>query len=235
MKLLVLAGGFGTRLRSAVPDVPKAMAPVAGLPFLRLQLENWIAQGVKSFVLLLYDQAESISTFVRSEREGLLRQCEMELLTEPVALGTGGAVANAVAQLNLKGDFLLINADTWLGDGIARLGHALAPTVAAVEVPDTSRYGELIFGADDLVTAFAEKRPGSGRGWINAGLCRLSADLFWNWNGDAFSMEAKLFPQLVAAGKLRAVRLTADFADIGVPADYLSFCRRLEANRKGLQ
>ena len=47
MRLLVLAGGFGTRLSSVVSDVPKALAPVNGVPFLRLQLENWLKQGLR--------------------------------------------------------------------------------------------------------------------------------------------------------------------------------------------
>ena len=63
MKLLVLAGGFGTRLQSVVSDVPKAVAPVGNVSFLYLQLEHWIAQGVRSFVFLLHHQADLIIGF----------------------------------------------------------------------------------------------------------------------------------------------------------------------------
>lgn len=50
-EMLILVGGFGTRLRSVVNDVPKPMAPVAGHPFLEYLLDYWIAQGVRRFVL----------------------------------------------------------------------------------------------------------------------------------------------------------------------------------------
>ena len=53
-KLFVLAGGFGTRLRALVSDVPKPLAPVAGRPFLLHLIDNWVAQGVKEFVFLLH-------------------------------------------------------------------------------------------------------------------------------------------------------------------------------------
>ena len=50
--LLVLAGGFGSRLRSAVSDVPKPLAPVANQPFLKYLLKNLISQGADDIVLL---------------------------------------------------------------------------------------------------------------------------------------------------------------------------------------
>ena len=51
MRLLVLAGGFGTRLKSVVNDVPKALAPVGSVPFLQLQIELWYSQGIREFIL----------------------------------------------------------------------------------------------------------------------------------------------------------------------------------------
>ena len=48
---IVLAGGMGTRLRSAVPDLPKPMAPIDGRPFLEYQLKYWIEQGIDRFVV----------------------------------------------------------------------------------------------------------------------------------------------------------------------------------------
>ena len=83
MKLLVLAGGFGTRLQSVVSDVPKALAPVGNVSFLYLQLEHRIAQGVRSFVFLLHHQADLIIGFLKEEQIGLLKDCEIQWLVEP--------------------------------------------------------------------------------------------------------------------------------------------------------
>ena len=51
MEALVLAGGLGSRLKTAVPDVPKPMAPIHGRPFLELVLDHWIEQGIRKFIL----------------------------------------------------------------------------------------------------------------------------------------------------------------------------------------
>jgi NDP-sugar pyrophosphorylase family protein len=86
--LLVFAGGFGTRLRSAVSDVPKPMAPVGDCPFLHYQIKNWIRQGVKSFIFLLHYEADTIIDYLTSERQGLFKSCDLEWLVEPEPLGT---------------------------------------------------------------------------------------------------------------------------------------------------
>ena len=73
MKLLILAGGYGTRLRSVVSNVPKALAPVGSVPFLKLQLRKWLDQGVNHFVFLLHYQADQIVDFLKSEHVEQLR------------------------------------------------------------------------------------------------------------------------------------------------------------------
>ena len=90
--MFVLAGGFGTRLQSVV-EVPKALAPVGDVPFLRLQIEHWIAQGLNSFVFLLHYQADLIINFLEIEKTSLLKDCEVQWLVEPKPMGTGGAIA----------------------------------------------------------------------------------------------------------------------------------------------
>ena len=60
MKVIILAGGFGTRLKSAVSSVPKPLAPVMGKPFLSFQMENWTSQGITEFIFLLHYEAKKI-------------------------------------------------------------------------------------------------------------------------------------------------------------------------------
>jgi D-glycero-alpha-D-manno-heptose 1-phosphate guanylyltransferase len=234
--LVVLAGGLGTRLRAAVPDVPKPLAPVAGQPFLHHQLTNWLAQGVTSLTFLLQHRADTIEAFLNAERSsGRLRDIQMCTLIEPQPLGTGGSVANAVRELQLSGSFLVANADTWLGSGIAELcGCDETACMAVVEVDDSGRYGAVRLEDRGAVAAFEEKSERAGRGWINAGLYRLQADLFRDWNGQPFSLERELFPRLAAARGLTAVQLHAAFLDIGVPADYFRFNRWVESGRMGV-
>ncbi|MFT6435896.1 MAG: NDP-sugar pyrophosphorylase family protein [Candidatus Azotimanducaceae bacterium] len=233
MKLLILAGGLGTRLKTVVSDLPKAMAPVCGRPFLALQLEHWIAQGLDSFVFLLYHKSDHIIEYIDSIKHELLAKCEVEYVIEKYPLDTGGAVANAVAELQLSGDFLLTNADTWVGAGIIELSKGPTPSIAAVEVDDASRYGQLELDESSNITAFNEKAQIAKSGWINAGMCKLSVNEFIAWDGKAFSLEKDTFPRLIGEGGVRAIRLHSDFIDIGIPTDYLRFCNWVESSYQG--
>lgn len=232
MRLLVLAGGFGTRLKTVIADVPKALAPIGNIPFLQLQLEHWREQGLREFTFLLHHQADQIIEFLQTQQGGLLKNCQIDWLIEPVPMDTGGALAHAVKTLGLKDDFLMTNADTWLGGGIHEMMQSIAPAMAVVNLSDVSRYGQVHFDHAQRVTAFAEKNDQSATGWINAGLCHLNADLFKNWNGRPFSLERELFATLVQNSRLTAAPLQTDFIDIGVPADYHRFCRWVATGRQ---
>lgn len=234
MKMLVLAGGFGTRLKSVVSVVPKALAPVGSVPFLHLQIQHWIAQRVTSFVFLLHHQSDLIIEYLESERDGLLQRCEVQWFVEPMPLDTGGAVAFALEQLDFSGDFLVTNADSWLDSGIEDMCKTTSPAMAVVKLSDASRYGRVQLNAQNRVTAFYEKNGVRDAGLINAGLYRLNSELFKAWDRLPFSLERVSFPALVARGDLNAVTLNTDFIDIGVPDDYFRFCRWIETDRKSV-
>jgi D-glycero-alpha-D-manno-heptose 1-phosphate guanylyltransferase len=232
MRLLVLAGGFGTRLRPAVANVPKALAPVNGVPFLQFQIENWLSQGLRQFTFLLYHQADQIIDFLQEQQYGLLKDIQVDWLIESTPMDTGGAIAHAVKTRNLKDHFLMTNADTWLGGGFREMMQSTEPTVAVINLADVSRYGQVRFDDDLRVTAFTEKNDQCAAGWINAGLCYLNADLFHNWDGHPFSLERVLFTKLVVERRLTVVPLQTDFIDIGVPADYYRFSRWVSKGRQ---
>jgi len=233
MKLLVLAGGFGTRLQSVLANIPKALAPVGHVPFLYLQIENWIGQGIRSFVFLLHHQADLIIQFLESEENKLLKGCEVKWVIEPNPMDTGGAVAYALGKFKVIDDFLLTNADTWLGAGIKVVAQSTAPSMAVLNVSNSNRYGQVQFDEQLKVTTFIEKSNAQGSGWINAGLCHLNADIFQSWDGRPFSLERVLFPQLAGERVLGTVVLQTDFIDIGIPADYLRFTNWIKNRREG--
>lgn len=232
--LLVLAGGFGTRLRSVVSDVPKPLAPVAGRPFLYYLIEGWLNQQVNRMIFLLHYQANIIESFLwRQKEEGRLPGCELHILSEHKPLGTGGAVAYAVQQFKMEGSFLVANADTWLDSGIQEVARTTGPAIATVEVDDCKRYGRIQV-LDDRIIGFEEKdKSADGPGLINAGLYHLQASLFRGWDGKPFSLEGKLFPRLATVGNLQSVYLEASFIDIGVPEDYFRFSHWINSDKVG--
>ena len=230
MKLLVLAGGFGTRLKTVVADRPKALVPVGSKPLLSLQIRNWRDQGIHSFVFLLHHKATEIIDFVDSERNASLLDSEVECVVERNPLGTGGSVANAIRTLNLHQDFLLVNADTWLSTGMQALTQAKSPSIGVIHVPDASRYGSVKLNARSQVTNFQEKSILSEPGLINAGIAKLSPSQFEDWDGHAFSLERDLYPKLVAQRLLMGVALWGKFTDIGIPEDHTQFCAWVATN-----
>ena len=231
MRMLVLAGGFGTRLQSVVNAVPKALAPVSDIPFLRYQIDNWVRQGVKSFVFLLHHQAEIAVEFLERERSRSLSGCDVDWVVESVPLGTGGAIANAIRRLRVNNEFLLTNADTWLGSGVEDLVGLSAPAMAVVEARGSSRYDFVEYDAQFRVRRFLEKGSIVRVGWINAGLLMLNAELFGDFDAEAFSLESVAFPRWAREGVLVAKPLYCDFIDIGIPQDYYRFRRWVESGR----
>lgn len=233
MKLLILAGGFGTRLKDILGNTPKAMAVVHGTPFILLQLKHWRRQGVNDFCFLLHHQSDQIVSYILSLKSSLLMGCNVDWVIERSPLDTGGAIANAVAVLGLQGDFLVTNADTWIGKGISELMQHRSPSMVVVSLSDVRRYGLVKFDNKFCVTKFIEKSVEPDRGWINAGMFRLNAEFFLNWDGQPFSLERDLFADLVETRRLKAVPLDTEFIDIGVPEDYYRFCRWIESEYEG--
>lgn len=221
--MLVLAGGFGSRLQSFVPEVPKALAPICGKPFLYHQIMNWKAQGIKSFVFLLYHQANLIIDFLEAMKDAVLSDCTVEWVVEPSPMDTGGAILNAIMELDIKDDFLVTNADTWIKADIKELLISKPPSLAVVHKADCSRYGKVLFNEKAKITKFVEKNENAGGGWVNAGLYHLDASLFNKMKNHKFSVERDFFPTLVNQEALSAIELNGEFIDIGVPDDYLYF------------
>ena len=104
---IILAGGLGTRLRSAVPDLPKCMAPVAGKPFLYHVIRYLQEEGVDSFIFSLGYMHEVIEAFLLQNYPLLDYQISIE--EEP--LGTGGAIKLAMLKSTQK-NILALNGDT---------------------------------------------------------------------------------------------------------------------------
>ncbi|MEO8403641.1 MAG: NTP transferase domain-containing protein, partial [Chitinophagaceae bacterium] len=75
---IILAGGLGTRLRSAVPDLPKCMAPVAGRPFLFHVINSLRLQGVEHFIFSLGYKHEIIEEYLADQFSRLSYECVIE-------------------------------------------------------------------------------------------------------------------------------------------------------------
>jgi D-glycero-alpha-D-manno-heptose 1-phosphate guanylyltransferase len=218
MEAIILAGGRGTRLSAVLPDgLPKALAPVAGRPFLHWMLERLTAQGFGRVIVSVGWQADKI---VQSVGQRFHDLC-IDYSREGHPLGTGGAI-KAALQSSRDQSVFVFNGDTYLElDCHSMLAlhqhHAAKLSIACVEVADTARYGRAIV-EDGIVTSFSEKGQ-SGRGLINAGAYVIDRQLLHSERRKVFSFEhdflATHLPRLAA----RAYFASGAFVDIGVPED----------------
>lgn len=231
--LFVLAGGFGTRLQSVVSAVPKPLAPAGGQPFLEHLVRHWVSQGVKEFIFLLHYEAHQIERCLSLlNKQPEYRDITFRFVKEDTPLGTGGAILNAMQTVSPKNGFLVANADTWLGGGLANVASMNGPAIAAVKVENNQRYGSLMLEGD-LVAEFIEKVDASGSGYVNSGLYHLVPNVFDGFRtGACFSIENDVFPRLAQNKNLAVVRLEHEFIDIGVPEDYAKFCEWIENGGK---
>ena len=218
MEAIVLAGGFGTRLRQVVADVPKPMASIAGRPFLEILLGSLAQKGFSRVVLSLGFMAEKISGHFGSRFAGL----DLAYLLEDRPLGTGGATRLAAAACTQDHVFVF-NGDTYLDLEVDLLEQQWQarrhPIVVGRQVPDTMRYGRL--GADgDQIISFAEKGI-AGPGLINAGCYVLATDALAQFPlNQPFSIETDYLVPEVARATVEVFVTEGMFIDIGVPEDY---------------
>lgn len=227
MKLLILAGGYGTRLKSVLKDKPKILAPVDNSTFLDFQIKNFVNQKIYSFIFLLHYKAIEIQSHLKRINKEYLNKLEIKIVIENKPLGTGGSILNAVKQLSLKEEFLLINGDTWIDSGFSKIRSAHSSSVAVVEVKNNRRYGSIKVDSNNNIIDFSEKKIGTF-GLINSGLLKFYPNDLTNFTSETSSLEYEILPYLAKKKKLKAIKIDANFIDIGIPYDYSKFCEMIK-------
>lgn len=218
---IILAGGFGTRLREAVPDLPKPMAPVAGKPFLAWQLDYLIKLGVSRFILSVGYKAQTIRDYFGDEYQG----AEIVYAEETEPLGTGGAIQYALKEAVQERVFIL-NGDTFceMDLGVLRelnMNNLNGIGIVVKRVENAGRYGAITFDENTkLVTSFGEKSS-SAPGFINAGIYDIPKDFMFDRDLIIpFSFEARVLPEMT--NKNLFVSVAGNFfIDIGIKEDFI--------------
>jgi D-glycero-alpha-D-manno-heptose 1-phosphate guanylyltransferase len=214
---LVLCGGFGTRLRSAEPDGPKALARVAGRPFLEVLIESLARRGVRRFVLCAGYRADAIEAALPDLR----RFGTVVLSREEQPLGTGGALRHALPHAN-RDPLLVVNGDSLCAADLSAMlaqhrERAAWLTLGAVPGSGRGDTGTLVVDARGMLLEFAEKR-GAGSALTNAGIYLLESRALGPSVPPfrSFSLERELIPSLIP-GRAHAFELAGPLLDIGTP------------------
>jgi len=217
---IILAGGLGTRLRSAVPDLPKCMAPVAGKPFLSYVIDHFRKEGVERFIFSLGYKHEVIEAYLLTAYAGLEYECVIE--SEP--LGTGGGIKLACnliegeSALILNGDTLFKISTESLYEDYSK--NKVACIISLKTMKSFDRYGAVEIDADGYIINFKEKQYYE-KGLINGGVYLLNVPAFLKLNlPSMFSFEKDYLEKQAGTKDLRGIVQDSYFIDIGIPSDF---------------
>ena len=226
MKVVILAGGLGTRLSEETETKPKPMVEIGGRPILWHIMKLYARHGMTEFYVPVGYKGDRIKRYfveyasLRSDitvelRAGSVRlhpdtdpadDWKVHVIDTGMETQTGGRLRRLRPHLE-SGTFMLT-----YGDGVSSVPldellafhkkHGKAATITAVRPP--ARFGGLVFDGD-RVTRFDEK-PQVGEGWINGGFMVFEPRVFEYLDGDPTSLEADALSRLAADGQLVAMR-----------------------------
>lgn len=217
---IILAGGLGTRLRSAIPDLPKCMAPVNGNPFIAYVVSHLQRQGIENFIFALGYKSEAFDSFLQAH----LPYGNYQLSVESEPLGTGGAVQLACSKTSAE-NVIITNGDTLFKIHIQELAafhqqQKAACTLALKPMKNFSRYGAVELATNGEIVDFKEKQYFS-EGFINGGVYALNISSFLKKKfPEKFSFEKEYLEKYYANGNIAGMVQDEYFIDIGIPEDY---------------
>ncbi|WP_199250442.1 glucose-1-phosphate cytidylyltransferase [[Phormidium] sp. ETS-05] len=224
MRVVILAGGLGTRLAEQTEVKPKPMVEIGERPILWHIMKCYAHYGFKEFFIALGYKGEVIKSYFLSyytlngsmsvnlatgevqAQEKTVEDWLVHLMDTGLSTLTGGRVKRLRPWLHQE-TFMVT-----YGDGVSNINlrdllefhrrSGCMATVTAVRPP--ARYGGLIFDGD-LVAEFTEK-PQIGEGWINGGFLVFEPEIFDYLEGDDTSLEADLLERLARDRQLAAYR-----------------------------
>lgn len=220
---IILAGGLGTRLRSAVPGLPKCMAPVNDIPFIDFVIAYLQKEGITKFIFSLGYKSDVIIQHLE-KHYGSLDKC---YVIEQEPLGTGGAIKLACDKASKK-DILVVNGDTLFDVNASALASfhfnkKSSCSIALKKMKNFSRYGSIETDADGAITTFKEKQYCS-EGFINGGIYLINVEAFNNIEfPKVFSFEKDFLEKYIKQLHFFALPQSGYFVDIGIPEDYSAF------------
>ena len=205
MKVLILAGGFGTRLSEETDLIPKPLVKIGEKPILWHIMKHYSAFGFNEFVILLGYKGDMIEDYFSNQSDS--SNWNITFLDTGLNTDTGGRIKRAERIIDNK-PFLLT-----YGDGLANIdlnklisfhdSHDGLVTMTSVQL--ASRFGILEIGDKERVTQFKEK-PKENEAWINGGFFICEPDILNYIKNDSTTFEKDPLATLTEDGKLFTYR-----------------------------
>lgn len=218
--ILILAGGFGKRLRGIVKDVPKPMVDINGRPFLSYLMDYLSRQDVSKILLSVGYRYEVIKNYFGLRYKNL----NIEYVIENKPLGTGGAIRESLKRVKDR-NIIILNGDTLFNIDLKKMAdfhfaHNSTITIAVKPMYNFDRYGTVSLEKDRIV-GFEEKTF-KDFGYINGGVYIVNKRIFESFKQSRtpFSFEVGFLYKNINNIPSFAFICKDYFIDIGVPEDY---------------
>ena len=217
---MVLAAGFGERMRPLTDRMPKPLVAVAGRPLIDHVLDRLAAAGIERAVVNVHYLADQIERHLKSRTApAIVISDERDRL-----LDTGGGVVKALGAIGNE-PFVHVNSDTIWIDGVTpnleKLAEAFDPAqtdalLLLAPVSTSIGYagrGDFTMAADGRLTQRGERDVAP---FVYAGAAILRPELFRDAPDGAFSL-TMLFDRAAAAGRLHGLRMDGVWMHVGTP------------------
>jgi glucose-1-phosphate cytidylyltransferase len=244
MKVVILAGGFGTRLSEETDAKPKPMVEIGSKPILWHIMKSYSSHGYNEFVILLgykgyvikeffsnYFLHQSDVTIDLTDNSMKVHHNESEpwkvtLLETGLNTYTGGRIKRAKDYIG-DNDFLLTYGDGVSDVDIAKTvefhnSHGKNITMTAVQ--PAGRYGALDIKADNSIVSFKEKPQGDGA-WINGGFFVCKSEVLNYISGDSTIFEQEPLTNLAEEGQLMSYKHCGFWGCMDTLRDKANLCQ----------
>ncbi|MEM4970581.1 MAG: NDP-sugar synthase [Sulfolobales archaeon] len=225
MHVIILAGGYATRLRPLTLTRPKALLPILDRPLIDWVIEGAIKSGAKRITLSLHHMSDQILDHVIS-RWG--KTISIDHYVERVPLGDAGPLREIDENLGIDYPVIVIYGDIFSSVDIGELynyhrSRGGIATLTITRVKDVRRYGVVNIDENNRVLGFIEKPPSGEGGYINAGIYVFEREAIEKIEkGRKQGIGRDLMPRLLEAGDVYAYIHNGVWNDIGVPNDYIN-------------
>lgn len=232
MKVVIMAGGRGTRISELFPDIPKPMIPVCGIPVLEREISSLKEQGFTDIILTVGYKAESI---MQHFGDGGKYGVQIEYFVEKEPLGNAGALFRLKDKLTE--DFLLLNADAMFNvdfNRFVKFHKAHNGLVTLFTHPNNHPYdsGLIVANKEKKVEQWLtkeDKRPKYYQNRVNAGLHVISPEaLDLKVTTDKVDLDRQVLKPLCSSGKIYCYDSPEYVKDMGTPERYESVCKDFE-------